>query len=56
LLAEAGVTVFCGGRGGVMEAVARGASGAGVLTIIVQPPDFPVADVFCQVKRTSQSE
>ena len=25
LLAEAGVTVVCGGRGGVMEAVARGA-------------------------------
>jgi hypothetical protein len=34
----------------------RGANGAGVLTVIVQPPDFPVADVFCQVKRTSQSE
>lgn len=36
-LAEAGVTVVCGGRGGVMEAVARGAVGAGGDVIGVLP-------------------
>lgn len=30
LLAEAGVTVVCGGGGGVMEAAARGAAGPAV--------------------------
>ncbi|MFF3225886.1 LOG family protein [Nocardia suismassiliense] len=37
LLAEAGVTVLCGGGGGVMAAVADGASGAGGLVIGVRP-------------------
>jgi uncharacterized protein (TIGR00725 family) len=36
-LAEAGVTVVCGGRGGVMEAVSRGAAGAGGVVIGVLP-------------------
>jgi uncharacterized protein (TIGR00725 family) len=37
LLAEAGVTVVCGGGGGVMEAAARGAAGAGGDVIGVLP-------------------
>ncbi|HLU25788.1 MAG TPA: TIGR00725 family protein [Longimicrobiales bacterium] len=37
LLAEAGAVVICGGRGGVMEAVARGAAGAGGLTVGILP-------------------
>jgi uncharacterized protein (TIGR00725 family) len=37
LLAEAGVTVVCGGGGGVMEAVARGAAGVGGSVIGVLP-------------------
>lgn len=37
LLAEAGVTVVCGGRGGVMEAAARGAASAGGSVIGVLP-------------------
>jgi uncharacterized protein (TIGR00725 family) len=37
LLAEAGVTVVCGGGGGVMEAAARGAAGAGGSVIGVLP-------------------
>lgn len=37
LLAEAGVAVVCGGRGGVMEAVCRGASEAGGLTVGILP-------------------
>jgi uncharacterized protein (TIGR00725 family) len=36
-LAEAGVTVVCGGLGGVMEAVARGASQAGGEVIGIVP-------------------
>ena len=36
-LAEAGATVVCGGRGGVMEAVARGAAGAGGEVIGILP-------------------
>ena len=36
-LAEAGATVVCGGRGGVMAAVARGAAGAGGEVIGVLP-------------------
>ena len=38
-LAAAGATVVCGGRGGVMEAVARGAAGAGGEVIGVVPGD-----------------
>lgn len=37
LLAKARVTVVCGGRGGVMEAVARGAASAGGNVIGVLP-------------------
>ncbi|MFD0360153.1 LOG family protein [Nocardia sp. GCM10030253] len=37
LLAEAGVTVLCGGGTGVMAAVAEGATGAGGLVIGVRP-------------------
>ncbi|WP_416383058.1 LOG family protein [Nocardia cyriacigeorgica] len=37
LLAEAGATVLCGGGGGVMAAVAEGASKAGGLVIGVRP-------------------
>jgi uncharacterized protein (TIGR00725 family) len=37
LLAEAGATVVCGGGGGVMEAVSRGAAGAGGGVIGVLP-------------------
>jgi uncharacterized protein (TIGR00725 family) len=37
LLAEAGITVVCGGRGGVMEAAARGAAGAGGTVIGIVP-------------------
>ncbi|HEY8814304.1 MAG TPA: TIGR00725 family protein [Candidatus Dormibacteraeota bacterium] len=37
LLAEAGVTVVCGGGGGVMEAVSRGAAGADGSVIGVLP-------------------
>jgi hypothetical protein len=36
-LAEEGAVVICGGRGGVMEAVCRGAKGAGGLTIGILP-------------------
>lgn len=36
-LAEAGVTVVCGGRGGVMEAAARGAAGAGGTVLGILP-------------------
>jgi uncharacterized protein (TIGR00725 family) len=37
LLAEAGCTVVCGGLGGVMEAVARGAHAAGGTTLGIVP-------------------
>ena len=37
LLAEAGAVVVCGGRGGVMEAVSRGASEAGGVVVGVLP-------------------
>jgi uncharacterized protein (TIGR00725 family) len=40
-LAEAGATVVCGGRGGVMAAVARGASRAGGEVIGVLPGSDP---------------
>ncbi len=41
LLAGAGATVICGGRGGVMEAVARGAAGAGGTVIGILPGTDP---------------
>jgi len=52
LVAEAGAVLLCGGRGGVMEAAARGAHRAGGLTIGVMPgrdsaetPPNPFVDV-----------
>lgn len=47
-LAEAGVTVVCGGRGGVMEAAARGATAAGGDAIGILPWTEPgEANPFC---------
>ncbi|WP_308163072.1 LOG family protein [Nocardia alni] len=43
LLAEAGVTVLCGGGTGVMAAVAEGASSAGGLVIGIRPDTDPAA-------------
>jgi uncharacterized protein (TIGR00725 family) len=40
-LADAGVTVVCGGLGGVMEAAARGASMTGGTAIGIVPQDSP---------------
>jgi uncharacterized protein (TIGR00725 family) len=37
LLAEKKVTIICGGLGGVMQAVCRGAKGAGGLTVGILP-------------------
>jgi uncharacterized protein (TIGR00725 family) len=42
-LAEHGVTILCGGRGGVMEAVCRGASEVGGLSIGLLPDAEPEA-------------
>jgi uncharacterized protein (TIGR00725 family) len=42
-LATRGVTVVCGGLGGVMEAVCRGAQQAGGRTIGILPGDSPTA-------------
>jgi uncharacterized protein (TIGR00725 family) len=48
LLAEAGMTVVCGGRGGVMEAAARGAAGAGGMVIGIVPWVSPdEANPYC---------
>jgi uncharacterized protein (TIGR00725 family) len=47
-LAEAGAVVVCGGRGGVMEAVARGASEAGGTVIGIVPSEDPAtANPYC---------
>jgi uncharacterized protein (TIGR00725 family) len=47
-LAEAGVTVACGGLGGVMEAACRGARGAGGEAIgIVPGHEIGEANEFC---------
>ncbi|CAM5762655.1 TIGR00725 family protein [Bosea minatitlanensis] len=43
LLARHGVTVLCGGRAGVMEAVCRGVEGAGGLSIGLLPDEEPAA-------------
>jgi uncharacterized protein (TIGR00725 family) len=48
LLAERGAVVVCGGRGGVMEAVARGASDAGGEVVGILPGEDPAeANEFC---------
>ncbi len=41
LLAQRGATIICGGLGGVMEAVCRGAKSKGGLTIGVLPGEDP---------------
>jgi uncharacterized protein (TIGR00725 family) len=41
LIAEAGARVVCGGLAGVMEAAARGASGAGGVVIGIVPGESP---------------
>lgn len=47
-LAEAGAVVVCGGRGGVMEAVAKGAAGAGGEAVAVLPrTDTAEANPYC---------
>ena len=47
-LAEAGITVVCGGLGGVMEAAARGAAEAGGEVIGILPGDHPgEANPYC---------
>jgi uncharacterized protein (TIGR00725 family) len=47
-LAEAGAVVICGGLGGVMEGVARGASAAGGTVIGIVPSEDPVtANLWC---------
>jgi uncharacterized protein (TIGR00725 family) len=47
-LAEAGVTLVCGGKGGVMEAACRGATGAGGEAIgIVPGHEIDEANEFC---------
>jgi len=43
LLGEAGATVVCGGLGGVMEAVARGAAEVGGAVVGIVPGDDPQA-------------
>lgn len=47
-LAEAGVTVVCGGGGGVMEAAARGAAEAGGSVVGIVPGETPAdANEYC---------
>ena len=41
ILAESGYTIICGGLGGVMEAVCKGAKAANGLTIGILPGDNP---------------
>lgn len=51
LLASRGAILICGGREGVMEAAARGAQGAGGLTIGILPgPTKAEANPFVDVK------
>jgi uncharacterized protein (TIGR00725 family) len=41
LLAQRGITIICGGLGGVMEAVCRGAKSKGGLTVGILPGEDP---------------
>lgn len=43
LLAEGGAVLVCGGLGGVMEAVAKGAKGSGGITVGILPGADPAA-------------
>jgi uncharacterized protein (TIGR00725 family) len=49
LIATAGATLICGGRGGVMEAACRGAVGAGGVTVGILPGNVGEANPFCSV-------
>jgi uncharacterized protein (TIGR00725 family) len=49
LIAQRGGIVVCGGRGGVMEAVCRGAKGAGGLTIGILPDRKDEANAWVDV-------
>ena len=49
LIATAGATLICGGRGGVMEAACRGAAGAGGVTVGILPGNVDEANPFCTV-------
>jgi uncharacterized protein (TIGR00725 family) len=50
LLARLGVTVICGGRGGVMEGVSRGAAGAGGMSVGILPSEhFHDANPWCGI-------
>jgi uncharacterized protein (TIGR00725 family) len=47
-LAESGITLVCGGLGGVMEAAARGAAGAGGDVVGIVPSGDPAdANPYC---------
>lgn len=49
LLAHHGVTVLCGGRAGVMEAVARGVGESGVVVGVLPDPDDRRASPYLTV-------
>ena len=50
LLGQAGCDVYCGGLGGAMEAVCRGAGAAGALTVGILPgPEPGEANAYVQV-------
>ena len=50
LLASAGAEVFCGGMGGAMEAVCKGAAAAGGMTVGILPDaDLSRANAFVKV-------
>lgn len=50
LLAEHGAIVVCGGLGGVMEAVAKGAQGSGGITVGILPgPDPAAANAYVDI-------
>jgi uncharacterized protein (TIGR00725 family) len=50
LIAQLGMTLITGGRGGVMEAAARGAAGAGGTTVGIVPSADPAdANAWCQI-------
>lgn len=50
LVARLGMTLITGGRGGVMEAAARGAVGAGGATVGILPSSDPAdANAWCQI-------
>ncbi|WAI02099.1 TIGR00725 family protein [Methanogenium organophilum] len=48
-IAQAGAVLICGGRGGVMEAACRGATGAGGIAVGILPGGMEEANPFCTV-------